>query len=160
MTSTDTAALKDFMEETGGDPHFLDGDLCRYKNSGKYYASFSVSYLADAATGRDELTDEDKVFDQELDDLLRSRFETPKAKKMISLLKWYPYSFVTINGHCALLARYIRYENGSFIPVYVESYNLDTPDGGAINITMSYQINQRSYFHQDFVNSVYSFRFN
>lgn len=158
MTATDAAALKDFMKETGGDPLVLNGDLCRYENIGKYFASFSVSYFADAATGWDELTDDDKVFDQEFDDVWRTQYETPEAQKMISLLKWYPYSFVTIDGHCAILTRYIRYGKGTLIPVYVESYLLDTPDGGAINITMSYQINQRRYFHQDFVNSVYSFR--
>lgn len=67
--------------------------------------------------------------------------------------------FVLLAACSAILIRYIRYGKGTLIPVYVESYLLDTPDGGAINITMSYQINRRRYFHQDFINSVYSFRF-
>ena len=160
LTSSNIASLKDFMKETGGDPLILNGDLCRYEYIGKSFASFSVSYFSGAASGWDELTEEEKVFDREFDNRWRQLYETPEAQNMISLLKWYPYSFVTINGHCAILTRYIRYGKGSYIPVYVENYLLDTPDGGAINITMSYQINQRRYFHQDFVNAVYSLNFN
>lgn len=159
MIPSNVVSLKDYMKEINGDSFMLDGDLCRYEYSGKSFASFSVSYFADAATGWDELTDQEKVFDQDVDDVLRMQYETTEAQKLISLLKWYPYSFVDINGHCAILTRYIRCGNGTHIPVYVENYLLDTPDGGAITISMSYQINQRKFFHQDFTNAVRSLIF-
>lgn len=160
MTSSNTDELKDYMKEIDGDPSVLNGDLCRYECKGQGFATFAVSYFPDAATGWNDLTDVEKVYDKDFDDMLRMQYETPEAQKMISLLKWYPYSFVTINGNCAVLTRYIRYGKGSSIPVYVESYLLDTPDDGALLITMSYQINRRQFFHQDLVNAVHSLRFN
>ena len=62
-------------------------------------------------------------------------------------------------GAAVHLYRYIRYGNGAWVPVYVESYLLDTPDGGAITITMSYQVTHKQYFHQDFINAILSLSF-
>lgn len=116
-------------------------------------------YYASGGMNSDGWTEEDRKFDEEIDEELRMQYEPSERNRDVVLLKWYPYGIVRIRNHWALRQRYIRYGIGSWIPVYVESYLMDAPDGGAISIIMSYQINHRNYFHQDFTNSVRSLRF-
>ena len=160
MVSTDMKLVKDFMRITNRDSSIYDYDLCRYQyKDTNSYATFSVMYYASGGMNIDEWTEEDRKFDEEIDEELRMQYEPSERNRDVVLLKWYPYGIVRIRNHWALRQRYIRYGIGSWIPVYVESYLMDAPDGGAISIIMSYQINHRNYFHQDFTNSVRSLRF-
>lgn len=160
MVSTDMRTVKELMKITNRDSSIYDYDLCRYQyKDTNSYATFSVAYNASAGMDIDEWTEEDREFDEDIDEELRMQYEPSEINKDVVLLKWYPYSFVRINNHWALRQRFIRYGIGSWIPVYVESYMMDAPDGGAISIVMSYQINHRNYFHQDFINAIWSLRF-
>lgn len=160
MVSTDMRTVKVLMKITNRDSSIYDYDLCRYQyKDTNSYATFSVAYNASAGMDIDEWTEEDREFDEEIDEELRMQYEPSEINRDVVLLKWYPYSFVRINNHWALRQRFIRYGIGSWIPVYVESYMMDAPDGGAISIVMSYQINHRNYFHQDFINAIWSLRF-
>ncbi len=157
MVPSDT---KNYLSQTNRHISLFDNDLCRYTYKDKSkYASFSIQYTPNKGIGLDEMTDEERVFNKEVDNEFRKQYEDPEIQQDLALLIWYPYDFVNINNHWALRQRYIRYGNGAWVPVYVESYLMDTPDGGAITITMSYQITQRQYFHQDFTNSVLTFQY-
>lgn len=157
MVPSDT---KNYLSQTNRHISLFDNDLCRYTYKDKSkYASFSIQYTPNKGIGLDEMTDEERVFNKEVDNEFRKQYENPEIQQDLALLIWYPYDFVNNNNHWALRQRYIRYGNGAWVPVYVESYLMDTPDGGAITITMSYQITHKQYFHQDFTNSVRSLRF-
>lgn len=160
MVPSNMDGLKSFTKIANLNSSIYDNDLCRYqyKDESKY-ATLSVEYIADAGIGWDEFTEEDLEYDEELDNELKLQHETPEAQKIYHLIKWYPYRIVRVDRHWALCIRYIRLAKGSGIPVYVESYMLDSPDGGAISITMSYQVNRRDYFHQDLTNAVQSITF-
>ena len=160
MVSADMGALTNFIKIANWDTSIYNYDLCRYVYKDESsYATFSVEYRVGKSLGLDEMTADEREYDEEIDEKFRAQYETPEIQKMVVLLKWYPYSFVKINNHWALLQRYIRYGKGSWIPIYVEQYMIDTPNGGVLSIIMSYQINHRKYFHQDFINSIWSLRF-
>lgn len=157
MVPSDT---KNYLSQTNRHISYFDNDLCRYTYKDKSkYASFSIQYTPNEGIGLDKMTDEERVFNKEVDNEFRKQYENPEIQQDLALLIWYPYDFVNINNHWALRQRYIRYGNGAWVPVYVESYLLDTPDGGAITITMSYQVTHKQYFHQDFINAILSLSF-
>ena len=75
MVPSDT---KNYLSQTNRHISYFDNDLCRYTYKDKSkYASFSIQYTPNKGIGLDKMTDEERVFNKEVDNEFRKQYENP-----------------------------------------------------------------------------------
>ena len=111
------------------------------------------------SNGFDDMSQEELVYDKEIDKFLEEQNTAVLAQGGTYVLKWLPYKFVTISGRRALKITYYRYGKGSPIPAYCEIYSIPMADGNTICVSISFQSNLYNRFYKDFEQSINSIRF-
>ncbi len=128
-------------------------------DSGVAYATFSITKELNKDTiDLDILSQEELVYDEDVNNELKTQYTNILAQSEIYILKWLPYEFVTISSKRATKIRYYRHGKMSPIPVYCEQYNFTMGDS-IISIMYSFQSNFDYKFREDFNRAVKSVNF-
>lgn len=166
METLGSVIIPDYLRDDPETRKRLEANLpLKYTCYGSYdstdaYATFLVNTMSPHyAPDIEGMTQEEMAYNKNIDNEMRDYMVTNLAKSGTYIFKWLPYRYTTVGGRCALCMSYYRYGQNSPIPVYCENYTLAAPDGRAVNVTFSYQANQREKFHGDLTNAVKSITF-
>jgi len=122
------------------------------------YATFLISriHLDDNTSFDDLYSSKELQYSKELDEYFEQITTEQMASKGKYILKWLPYRFETLSGKLCMKLSFYQYGIGSPIPVYCESYTIQTGGDYSLTIMFSFQSNLKNRFLTDFENAIHS----